>query len=81
MAGMICDGAKSGCSLKALMAVGLAVDSAYLSLGNVRIPETEGIMGKGILETLTNLQRVIEVGMPTMDSVIVELMEAKTPKD
>ncbi|MBM4307709.1 MAG: serine dehydratase subunit alpha family protein, partial [Deltaproteobacteria bacterium] len=80
MAGMICDGAKSGCSLKALMAVGLAVDSAYLSLENVRIPETEGIMGKGILEPLSNLQRIIEVGMPTMDSVIVELMEAKGPK-
>jgi len=80
MAGMICDGAKSGCSLKALMAVGLAVDSAYLSLENVRIPEIEGIMGKGVLETLSNLQRIIEVGMPTMDSVIIELMEAKGPK-
>jgi L-cysteine desulfidase len=81
MAGMICDGAKSGCSLKALMAVGLAVDSAYLSLENVRIPETEGIMGKGVPETLKNLQRIIEAGMPTMDSVIVELMEAKSQKD
>jgi len=81
MAGMICDGAKSGCSLKALMAVGLAVDSAYLSLANVRIPETEGIMGKGVLETLKNLQRIIEAGMPTMDSVIVELMEARELKD
>ena len=81
MAGMICDGAKSGCSLKALMAVGLAVDSAYLSLENVRIPEAEGIMGKGVPETLKNLQKIIESGMPTMDSVIIELMEAKGSKD
>lgn len=80
MAGMICDGAKSGCSLKALMAVGLAVESAHLSLGNVRIPAGEGIMGKDVVETLKNLEKIIEAGMPAMDSVIVGLMEAKEPK-
>ena len=81
MAGIICDGAKSGCSLKALMAVGLAVDSAYLSLEKVRIPAKEGIVGVGVSETLRNLQRLVEAGMPTMDSVLVELIEAKEPGD
>ncbi len=77
MAGIICDGAKSGCALKALMAIGLAVDSVYLSLENVRIPSTEGIVGREVMDTLENLQKLIEVGMPSMDGAIVEVMETK----
>jgi L-cysteine desulfidase len=77
MAGIICDGAKSGCALKALMAVGLATDSVFLSLENVRIPATNGIVGKGVMDTLTNLQRIVEAGMSGMDRAIVEVMETK----
>jgi L-cysteine desulfidase len=77
MAGIICDGAKSGCALKALMAVGLAVESTYLSLENVRIPSTDGIVGGEVVDTLENLQRIIEVGMPSMHTAIVEVMEEK----
>ena len=81
MAGIICDGAKSGCALKALMAIGLAVDSVYLSLEDVRIPSTEGIVGDYVLHTLKNLQRLIETGMPAMYTTIIELMEEKKPRD
>jgi L-cysteine desulfidase len=77
MAGIICDGAKSGCALKALMAVGLAVDSVYVSLEDVRIPSTEGFVGDYVLDTLKNLQRIVETGMPTMDATLIELMEEK----
>jgi L-cysteine desulfidase len=77
MAGIICDGAKSGCALKALMAVGLAVESTYLSLENVRIPSTDGIVGGEVVDTLENLQRIIETGMSSMHSAIVEVMETK----
>jgi len=80
MAGIICDGAKSGCALKALMAVGLAVDSAYLSLENVRIPATDGIVGSEVIDTLKNLQRIIGDGMPSMDTAIVDVMETKGTK-
>ena len=77
MAGIICDGAKSGCSLKALMAVGLAVDSSYLSMENIQIPARDGIMGMNVMETLQNLQKIIETGMPSMDTAIVDVMEGK----
>jgi L-cysteine desulfidase len=77
MAGIICDGAKSGCSLKALMAVGLAVDSSYLSMENVQIPAKDGIMGKDVMETLRHLQEIIEGGMSSMDAAIVKVMETK----
>ena len=80
MAGIICDGAKSGCALKALMAVGLAVDGAYLSLENVRIPSTDGIVGGEVIDTLNNLQRIIGDGMPSMDSAIVDVIETKGPE-
>jgi L-cysteine desulfidase len=75
MAGIICDGAKSGCSFKALMAVGLALDSSDLSLENIRIPAKDGIVGKDVTETLRNLDAIIERGMSSMDSAIVEIME------
>ncbi len=77
MAGIICDGAKSGCALKALMAIGLAVDSVYLSLEDVRIPATDGIVGGQIAETLENLRQIIEAGMPSMDEAIVSVLETK----
>jgi L-cysteine desulfidase len=48
MAGIICDGAKSGCAL-----------------------------GDGVVDTLENLQRIIEAGMSSMNSAIVEVMETK----
>ncbi len=75
MAGIICDGAKSGCALKALMAVGLALDSSCLSMENVRIPSGDGITGSEVLDTLRNLQKIIENGMPTMDAAIIEIMD------
>ncbi len=75
MAGIICDGAKSGCAFKALMAVGLALDSACLSMENVRIPSGEGIMGDEVLDTLKNLQKIIEGGMSSMDATIVGIMD------
>ncbi|MCX5825222.1 MAG: L-serine ammonia-lyase, iron-sulfur-dependent, subunit alpha [Deltaproteobacteria bacterium] len=75
MAGIICDGAKSGCAFKALMAVGLAVDSSYLSMENVRIPSGDGIMGKEVLDTLKNLQKIVEDGMSSMDTAIIEIMD------
>jgi L-cysteine desulfidase len=75
MAGIICDGAKSGCAMKALMAVGLALDSSCLSLENVRIPSGDGIMGNEVLDTLRNLQKIIENGMPSMDAAILDIMD------
>ena len=75
MAGIICDGAKSGCAMKALMAVGLALDSACLSMENVRIPSGEGIMGNEVLDTLKNLQKIIEDGMSSMDTAIIRIMD------
>jgi len=77
MAGIICDGAKSGCAFKALMAVGLAVDSAYLSMENVRIPSGDGIMGQEVTDTLINLQKIVEDGMSSMNTAIVQVMESK----
>jgi len=77
MAGIICDGAKSGCSMKALLAVGLAVDSTYLSMENVQIPARDGIMGKDVRDTQKNLQQIVEGGMSSMDATIVKVMEAK----
>ena len=63
--------------MKALMAVGLAVESTYLSLENVRIPSADGIVGREVVDTLENLQRIIEVGMSSMQSAIVDVMETK----
>jgi L-cysteine desulfidase len=61
------------------MAVGLAVDSVYVSLEGVRIPSTEGVVGDCVLDTLKNLQRIVETGMPAMDAALIALMEEKKP--
>jgi L-cysteine desulfidase len=77
MAGMICDGAKAGCSLKALMSVEWAMESAHLCIENYRISHAEGIVGKEVEDTLRNLEQIIETGMASMDAVIVKVMERK----
>jgi L-cysteine desulfidase len=48
-----------------------------LSLEDVRIPSTDGIVGRQVTDTLENLRQIIEAGMPSMDGAIVNVMETK----
>ncbi len=74
ISGMICDGAKLGCSYKLSIAVDAAVDAANMSLRNIYIPAGNGILGQTVEKTVQNLARVSSVGMNNTDNIILDVM-------
>ena len=72
--GMICDGAKVGCSLKLATSASAAVQSALLALGDVIVPNGNGVIGKTADDTIKNLGVLSKNAMDTVDRVILEIM-------
>ncbi len=78
LTGMICDGAKPGCSFKLATAANCAVQSAMLSMEGVEVGSTDGIVTDTVDGTIVNLGRVSNPGMVETDRVIVEMMRDKS---
>jgi L-cysteine desulfidase len=77
VAGMICDGAKMGCALKVTTAVDAAFRAATLALSGIGIPASDGIVGPTGEASLTNLGRLAQRGMASVDSEILNIMQSK----
>jgi len=77
ISGMICDGAKAGCSLKVSTSVSAALQSAFLALENREVSEYDGIIEKDIEKTIKNLAVVVSEGMEETDKVILNIMSCK----
>jgi L-cysteine desulfidase len=77
LAGLICDGAKIGCAMKAMTGVEAAFRAATLALAGFGIPSTDGIVGADGLASLVNLGRLAQVGMASADAEILDIMQAK----
>ena len=77
VAGMICDGAKIGCAMKAMTGVDAAFRSATLALAGFGIPATDGIVGTDGDDSLVNLGRLARRGMTGVDAEVLEIMQAK----
>lgn len=77
LAGLICDGAKIGCAMKAMTGVEAAFRSATLALAGFGIPETDGIVGATGEDSLVNLGRLAQRGMACADTEILDIMQAK----
>lgn len=74
ISGMLCDGAKLGCSYKLSIAVDAAVDASEMALKNIFIPDDNGILGDTPEKTIINLAQVSNRGMKNTDEVILEVM-------
>ena len=55
----------------------MAVETALLSMKNVLVPETNGIIFASVDDTIRNLGRVSNPGMLETDKVIIEIMREK----
>ena len=77
VSGMICDGAKNSCSLKAGASVNAAVQSAILAVDNVGVTGKEGIVDSDVEKTIENLGLLSNVGMTETDGVILDIMLSK----
>lgn len=74
LAGVICDGAKAGCSLKLATAAGTAVQAALFSLQGVQVKPTDGIIGVSPEKTMQNIGTLSTEGMIETDRTILQIM-------
>ncbi|MFV0422357.1 serine dehydratase subunit alpha family protein [Oleidesulfovibrio sp.] len=79
VAGMICDGAKTGCAMKVASAVGAGVQSAMLAMEGIGIDRREGIVEDDIEQCIANLARLGCDGMQEADRVVLDIMVSKKP--
>ncbi len=74
LAGVICDGAKAGCSLKLSTAAGTAVQSALFALHGIDIKATDGIVATSSEKTMQNVGALSAQGMIETDRTILNIM-------
>ena len=77
LAGVICDGAKDGCSLKLATAAGVAVQSALFSLQGVQVQPSDGIVGTTPEKMMQNVGELSTQGMIETDRTILKIMLEK----
>jgi len=77
LAGVICDGAKAGCSLKLATAAGTAIQSALFALQGVHVKSTDGIIADSAEKTMQNVGRLSNQGMIETDRTILKIMLEK----
>ena len=77
LAGVICDGAKAGCSLKLATAAASAVQAALFSLQGVQVQPTDGIIAASPEKTMQNIGALSTQGMVAADHTILKIMLEK----
>lgn len=77
LAGVICDGAKSGCALKLATAAGTAVQSSLFALHGLDVKHTDGIIAPSPEQTMKNVGQLSTQGMIETDRTILDIMIEK----
>ncbi|WP_255990990.1 L-cysteine desulfidase family protein [Chitinolyticbacter albus] len=78
VAGIICDGAGSACSMKVSTSASAAVKAALMATSGHSIPASEGIVCENADETIANLGRLARDGMGATDVEIIRIMRSKS---
>lgn len=74
LTGMICDGAKVGCSLKVSSGVFACINAALFAMDNTCIQDTDGIIHEDVETTMANLAELGSKGMAETDKMILRQM-------
>lgn len=77
LTGMICDGAKPGCSLKVYNGVNAAMMAALLAMEDQFVTKNEGIVDQCVDKTIEYLTRIGRVGMQQTDLMVLDIMTSK----
>jgi L-cysteine desulfidase len=80
LAGILCDGAKQGCALKAATSARTAIETFRLVRKGVRIPSTDGIVGGNMRESMMHLQELQERGLRDADRTMLGILQRKSEK-
>ena len=77
LGGLICDGAKPGCAMKAVTAVDAAVRSGLMALEGYGLTD-DGLAGRTAEESISNLGRITLEGMYQVDPTLLRILQAKS---
>ena len=77
LSGTICDGAKSSCAAKIAMAVEAGFMGYDMAKSGHQFYSGEGIVTKGVENTINNVGRLASVGMSGTDKEIIKIMLGK----
>ncbi len=80
LCGIICDGAKSGCSMKIATGAEASMRSAFMALCGYGLSDDDGVLGRTAEESILNLSRISLEGMQLVDSTVVHILQDKTPR-
>ena len=72
--GMICDGAKPSCAAKIASAVDAGLIGYHMYLGGNQFRSGEGILKKGVENTIDSVGRLARCGMRETDNEILDIM-------
>jgi L-cysteine desulfidase len=77
LSGLICDGAKPGCAMKAITAVDTALRSGFMAIGGYGLSDDDGIIGTSPETSIENLGRIALEGMLRIDPAVIHILQAK----
>ena len=72
--GMICDGAKASCAAKIASAVEAGLLGMQMQMQDEQFYGGDGIVVKGVENTITNVGRLASIGMRQTDEEIIQIM-------
>jgi len=75
--GIICDGAKVGCSIKLICAVDSSFQAAMMAMRGLKLPTTNGVLGENLESSLANIGLIAAPGMVETDDQILSIMLGK----
>jgi L-cysteine desulfidase len=77
LSGTICDGAKCSCAAKISMAVDAGIMGMDMTFSGHQFYSGEGIVTKGVENTISNIGRLAKLGMSETDKEIIKIMLGK----
>lgn len=77
LCGIICDGAKPGCSMKIITGADTAIRSAFMALAGYGLSPDTGVLGRSPEESIRNLGQISLGGMFRVDPTVVQILRDK----
>ena len=80
IAGILCDGAKHGCALKAATSARTGVEAAFLVIEGVTIPDSDGIVGNDLPDSMSFLRTLQNKGLTDADKTMLQILMEKSER-
>lgn len=80
IAGILCDGAKHGCALKAATSARFGVEAAFLVMEGVTIPDSDGIVGNDLPDSMSFLRTLQNKGLTDADKTMLQILMEKSAR-